>query len=576
MLNEKKKKFLKIRFHELSGKFVFISLLLLIFCLSMVPVLYVFIGSIRESLFEGSGRFSNRALLEVYTTGGYYSALWNSLVLGGAVTSFSVTIGGALAWFIGRTDIPMRNTFHFLSIMPLFLAPLSGAMAWVNLAAPRSGYINMLMNAIFSGSTHVAYLNIFSFSGIVWCMTLFLTPIAYLLMVSAFQRMDPALEEAAGSCGAGTFTTLRLITVPTLRPAVFAATLYVFVIAIEMFSIPGYLGNSIRFFTLPFVIYLTTTSYPVDHAVGAAASTMLLFVTLLGLYLYRRSTVASRRFVTVGARGYKPKIMKLGGLRKWATLFCFLYAFLSVILPIIALMIGSSLKFTSPVMEWSHFTTQNFMIVFNEAVVLRAIWNTIALATLVPLGAICLGMLVAYTTQRTHFFARGLIDYISSVPVAVPGIVFSMGLIWVYAGTPVYATLSILGIAYVTRQIPYAGRSLTSGLMQLDQDLENSARVCGANTFQILWLIMLPLLKSILISSWIFIFLAVIRELNSTILLYSPKSIVLSVVVWNYMYEGNYNQASVVALIQTAIICIVLLIARVILRIDVNKGGMSI
>ena len=564
------------RLRVVGSQFLVVALLHLIIGLSLVPVLYVFIGAVREGLFEGEAHFSLRALQEVYTTSGYLIALWNSLRLGGAVTLFSVVLGGLLAWIVGRTDVPMRNTFHLLSIMPLFVSPLIGAMAWVNLAAPRSGFLNMLLNWLLPGATHVAYLNIFSFSGIAWCMTLFLAPIAYLLMVSAFQRMDPALEEAAGSCGAGTFGTLRFVTVPVLRPAVLAAGLYVFVIAIEMFSIPGYLGSTIRFFTLPFIIFLTTTTYPVDHAVGAAVSTMLLIVTLFGLFLYRRATAASRRFVTVGARGYKPRITQLGRLRYVAFGFCFLYGLLGVLLPVVALLISASLRFTAPVIEWNHFTTQNFVTVLTEPVVLRAIWNTLVLAALVPLGAISLGMAVAYVNQRTRLFGRGLLDYIASVPVAVPGIVFATGLLWAYAGTPVYATLAILGIAYVTRQTPYADRSLTSGLMQVDRDLEDTARVCGATTFKTLWMITLPLLRPVLVATWVFIFLAVVRELNSSILLYSPKSIVLSVVIWNYMFEGNYNQGSVVALIQTALILVVLLTSRVILRVDVDKGGLSI
>jgi iron(III) transport system permease protein len=543
--------------------------------LALVPVIYVFIGSVREGIFDEKAHYSLRALKAVYTTSDYLIPLLNSLRLGAAVTLFSVLLGGLLAWIVGRTDVPKRGALHLMSIMPLFVSSLMGAMAWVNLAAPRSGYLNILLNWLLGGPTHVAYLNIFSFWGIVWCMTFFLTPIAYLLMVSAFQRMDPTLEEAAGACGAGTYYTLRHITVPVLRPAVLAASLYVFVLTVEMFSIPAYLGSSIHFFTLPLVIFTNTTVYPADYSAAAATATMLLIVTLLGLYFYRRATGASRRFVTVGARGYTPRITKLGRWKNVAFGACLLYCFLGVLLPVAALVMSAFLSFNAPTLAWSQFTTDNFVTVLSSPMVLRAIVNTLVLAFLTALGAIALAMAVVYVNQRTRLIGRGLIDYISSVPIAVPGIVYATGLLWVYVGTPVYATIAILLIAYVTRQIPYANRSIGSGLMQVDADLEDSARVCGANTFQALRLITLPLLRPVLVATAIYIFLAAVRELNASILLYSSKSVVLSVVTWNYMYEGDFNQGSVVALLQTGVVLVALLAFRPFLRIDLAKSGPS-
>lgn len=555
---------------------LFLPLMVVTVGLALVPVLYVFAGSVREGLFEDSAHFSLRALKAVYLTSDYLIPLWNSLRLGAAVTVFAVLLGGILAWIIGRTDVPYRRSLHIMSVIPLFVSPLMGAMAWVNLAAPRSGYLNALLNLVIGGDKHVPYLNIFSFWGIVWCMTFFLTPIAYLLMISAFQRMDPTLEEAAGACGAGSGQTLRYITVPILRPAVLAASLYVFVLSIEMFAIPGYLGSSINFFTLPLVIFVKTTVYPADHSAAAATASMLLIVTLLGLYLYRRATGASKRFVTVGARGFSPRITKLGRWRPAALGFCLTYCFMAVVLPIVALLMSSSLSFNAPTIQWSHFTLDNYKAVLSSSMVLRAIFNTLVLAVMTAIGAIALAMAVAYMHQRTRIVGRGLIDYVSSIPIAVPGIVFATGLLWVYVGTPVYATLAILLIAYVTRQIPYANRSIGSGLMQIDTDLEDSARVCGANTFQAVWLITLPLLRPVLVATALYIFLAAIRELNSSILLYSPKSIVLSVVTWNYMYEGDFNQGSVVALLQTVVVFVALLAFRPLLRIDLGKSGPSV
>jgi iron(III) transport system permease protein len=383
--------------------------------------------------------------------------------------------------------------------------------------------------------------------------------------------MDPSLEEAAGACGASSPSTLRHVTIPVLRPAVLAAGLYVLVLATEMFAIPGYLGSSIKFFTLPYNIYLTAARFPIDHAFAAASSTIILILALVGLYLYRRSTAASRRFVTVTARGYRPRRTSLGRFRYAAAAVCWVYVVLAVVLPLVALVISGLLRFTSPSIRWDLMTIQNVTTVLAAPLVQRSIVNTLLLAAVVaPLGAILLGVAVAYVNHRTTLPGRAIVDYIGSLPMAVPGIVFATGLIWAYVGTPLYATLAILAIAYVSHYIPYANRSIGSALLQVDRDLEEAARVCGASTAHVIWMITAPLIRPALVATWIFLFLAVVRESSASILLYSPSSIVLSVVSWNYMFDGQFNQASVVALLQTAIILFVLLVARL---LRVNPSG---
>lgn len=537
--------------------------------LTLVPVVYVFIGATNGRALGEGYEFSLRALERAYTMADSLRPLWNSLWVGAVVMVCSVALGTLLAWIIGRTDVPWRRFFELLIIMPNFLSPFAMAIAWVNLAAPRPGYLNLFFNWLLPTDTRIVYFDVFSVAGIVWCMVLFFTPVAFLLMVAPFQAMDPALEEAAGSCGASTLATLRHVTIPVLRPAVLAAGLYVLILATEMFSIPGYLGSTIRFFTLPYNIYLTTSRYPIDHAFAAASSTLILLLALAGLYLYRRSIAASRRFVTVTARGYRPQRISLGWFRYAAAAICAVYGLLAVALPLVALVISGSLRFTSPTIRWDQMTAQNLFAVLAAPLVQRSIWNTLLLAGIVaPLGAIALGLAVAYVNHRTHFPGRAAVDYVASLPMAVPGIVFATGLLWAYVGTPVYASLAILAIAYVAHYIPYANRSIGSTLLQVDRDLEDCARVCGASTVRVLWAITVPLIRPTVVATWIFLFLAVVRESSASILLYSPNSVVLSVVSWNYMFDGQFNQASVVALLQTVIILVVLLVSRLVLRID--------
>jgi iron(III) transport system permease protein len=537
--------------------------------LTLVPVIYVLIGATNGRALGEGYEFSLRALERAYTSADSLRPLWNSIAVGAAVTICSVSLGTLFAWIIGRTDVPGRSFFEFVIVMPNFLSPFAMAIAWVNLAAPRAGYLNLLVNSLVPADTRVVLFDVFSVAGIIWCMVLFFTPVAFLLMLAPFRSMDPALEEAAGACGASTSDTIRHVTIPVLRPAVLAAGLYVLILATEMFSIPGYLGSGIKFFTLPYNIYLTTSRYPIDHALAAASATLIMLLAFVGLYLYRRSTAASRRFVTVTGRGYRPTRMSLGRLRYAAAALCAAYGIVAVVLPLVALAISGLLRFTSPTIRWDLMSFQNVAAVLAAPLVQRSIGNTLLLAGVVaPLGAIILGVAVAYVIHRTNIPARGVVDYIASLPMAVPGIVFATGLLWAYVGTPIYASLAILAIAYISHYIPYANRSIGSTLMQVDRDLEEAARVCGASTLRSLWWITVPLIRPTVMATWVFLFLAVVRESSASILLASPNSIVLSVVSWNYMFDGQFNQASVVALLQTAIILAVLLFTRLVLRVQ--------
>lgn len=553
---------------RLGDSVFLLPLILLVALLTSVPVLFVVVGA-TNALPMGQGyAFSTRALAQAYGSLEAMRPVWNSLWVGAVVMGLSVSLAAFFAWLVVRTDVPGRRLFEVLIVMPSFLSPFAMAIAWVNLAQPRSGYLNLLGNWL-TGSNLGNYFNIFSVPGIIWCMVLVFTPIAFLLLVGPFRSMDTTLEEAAGSCGASGWDTMRYITIPVLRPAVLAAGLYVLILATEMFSVPGYLGSSIRFFTISWSIYQTLARYPQDHALAAASATIVLVLALIGLYLYRRSTAASRRFVTVTARGSRPRRTSLGRWRYPAAAACWLYGLCSVILPLAALVISGAQPFTSPAVRWDLMSFDNVFKVAAAPLVQRSITNTLLLAAIIaPIGAIALGVVVAYVVHRTTFRARGLVDYIASLPMAVPGVVFATGLLWAYVGTPVYASLAILAIAYTTIYLPFSNRNIASTLIQIDRDLDEAGRVCGASTPRVLWSITVPLIRPTVVATWIFVFLAVVRESSASLLLYAPSSIVMSVVSWNYMFDGQFNQASVVALLQTVIILIVLLAARVIFRLD--------
>jgi iron(III) transport system permease protein len=493
-----------------------------------------------------------------------------------AVTVLSISYGLLLSWIVARTDTPCRGALNVMFTMPLFMSPFIGTIAWVNLAGPDAGLINRFLNWLIPATDYVSYFNIFSFGGIVWCMVLYFVPFAYNFNVSVLNNLDSDLEDAARSTGASEAVTLLRITFPLILPSIVSAAIYIFVLSAEMFSIPGLLGPTVRYFTLSYVIFLKANHWPMNIPEAAAIGILLVLITLLGIYYYRKITAISNKFVTISAKGQSNPTLKKLGKWKWLTLAIGLvYFFAAVVLPLFALVIGSLLPFTSAPITWQNLTIAHYKELLLDLTVAEALRNTILLAPLSATIVFILGIVISYINLRTHAMGRRFLDYLASIPIAIPGIVFALGIRIFYINTPLYATIWILLIAFVTRQISYATRISNNSMFQIHSDLENSAEVCGAGTMERIRKIFVPIMREPIFFGWIFVFLAVVREINAAVMLYSTRSNVLSIVSWNYMYDGRYDYASVVGVIQTVLMLGVLLVGLKILKINFSTGTLG-
>ena len=540
----------------------------------VVPLLALAYGALQDvSPTQGDTNWSLRSLSTVYATATFLPLILNTFEIAVWVTVLSVCIGTVMAWTVARTDTPLRGFLEIMSLAPLLLSPFVGATAWIALAAPQSGILNAVLWPLTDGPVF----NIFSKTGVIFVMTLYFTPYAYLFSIGSFRGMDPSLEEAARMSGASNLQTMRRITFPLVMPSIAASAMLIFVLASEMFSIPGLIGRPADFTNLPYAIYVQIRSSPPDWPMAAALGTVLIWIALVGMYLYRRLTRASQRFVTISGKGYRPAIIKIGKL-KWATLALgLLYAFLANVLPYGALVMGSFLRFIpGRALSLDDFTTANYAGL-GGSLFATAAKNTLALSLVTPTLIVVLAVVLSFIVLRTRLPGRGLIDTVGTFPIAVPGIVFGIGVLWAYFlnPLPIYGTILMLAFAYVGRYLPQGLRIAGSSLLQVHKDLEESARVHGANNIQTVTRITLPLLKGPMLYAWILVFMLVVREVSAAIVLYGPESLILSVLIWDLMAAGRVTTAYAVGVIMTALVLVVVLAARYFFGIDMARRGGS-
>lgn len=537
-----------------------------------VPVLAMFYGAVQDGKVgspQGTS-FSWRALAEVYLSWTYISTMLGTVGLAIAVAVLSTVIGSAFAWILSRTDVRLRRFFEISVIAPLFLSPFIGAIAWMTLGAPRSGMINVNLRHIFGPD--FTLVDIMNVPGMIFVMTMYYIPYGYLLVGATLRNMDPSLEDASYINGHGHLRTAFRVTLPLVRPSMAAAFFFITVLSTGVFSVPGVLGGRDGFVPLAVRIYRATEVFPSDYAVAASIGTMLFFVTVIGVYFYRKSVANAARFVTVSGRGFRPRVIKLGRWRWVVTTILFVNFLVAIVLPYFALIIVSLTPFAQTDFTKIDLSLDNFTSVLTAPKVVEASWNTLVLGVASPTVCVVLGVLIAFITVRSTSRIRGLIDYLATIPLAIPGMVLATGMIWLYIRTPIYGTLWILLIAHVAAYITHASRLTSNGLLQIDKSLEEASIVNGASIGRTLWRITTPLVRPSMLSAWILIFIFSVREINEAIMLYSARSNVLAVVTWDYMQNGQIRQAAVVGILQTLGLIAGVVVARFVFRVKLTNA----
>jgi iron(III) transport system permease protein len=486
-----------------------------------------------------------------YTNPETVHTFWNSVkfAIGGSLLAF--VIGTALAWMNERTNTPMRRLFYALSIVPLIIPSILFTISWIMLASPKIGLINMVFQSWFG--LEKPPFNIYSLWGMIWVDGLHYSPMAFLLMSSAFRAMDPSLEESAVMSGSSVLSTLRRVTLPLVFPAILATILTLFVRAIESFEVPALLGLPAGIQVFTSAIYQAIHQFPSQIGLAAAYSVFLLLLTSGGIYMQARISSSSGKYATVTGKGFRPRTIDLGKWRYLTTGIFIVYFLLIVILPFLVLLWSSLQKFYAPpsMEALQRVTLDGYRYILGSETVRKAVvnslWMSMTCATIVML----LAAVVSWMVVKTKIPGRWLLDNMASLPMVFPGLVLGVSIMIFYLtfDIGIYGTFWIILLAYVTRFLPYGLRYASTSMIQIKNDLEESAAMSGASWFTVFRRVVLPLLKPGLVAGWIYVMIVSIRELSSSILLYSPGNEVISIVIWELWENGQYVELSALSVL---------------------------
>ncbi len=484
--------------------------------------------------------------IDAYTASDIGTLFWNSMVFATGTSCLALTIGTLFAWLNERTNTPFKMLFYAASIVPLVIPSILFTVSWIMLASPQIGIFNLVLKNLFGLSGPV--FDIYSMGGMIWVEGLHYSPIAFLLMSAAFRSMDPSLEESAMMSGASVPQIVFRITLRLAWPAVVASFLILFIRSIESFEVPALLGMPVGIQVFTSSIYEAIREYPSNVGLASAYAITLLAIASLGIYFQSRLSSQGSKFSTVTGKGFRPRAMDLGKWRIPAALVIGLYMVLVIVLPFLVLLWSSLNKYYSvPSLEaLSRLSFDAYETVINYPTVGRAVWNSALLSVGAATTIMLLTAVICWIVIRTKLPGRWLLDNLASLPMVFPGLVLGLSVMicYLYFDIGIYGTTWIIFVAYVTRFLPYGMRYNTTSMLQIHKDLEESAAMSGASWFQTFRRIILPLLKPGLVAGWIYIVVVSIRELSSSVLLYSPGSEVVSVVIWELWQNGQYVELS--------------------------------
>jgi iron(III) transport system permease protein len=501
---------------------------------------------------------------EAYGSAETWVLFWNSVKFASGTALLAFFLGTTLAWMNERTNTPCKTLFFALSLIPLVIPGILFTVSWILLGSPKIGLINLALQKVLG--TDAVFINVYSLWGMIWVDALHYSPMAFLLMTAAFRAMDPALEESAVMSGASVWQVVRKVTLPLVWPAIFATLLILFVRAIESFEVPALLGLPVGIHVFTSAIYQAVHRYPSQIGLASSYAVTLLLITTVGVYFQSVLSSQGSKYATMTGKGFRPRQIDLGPWRYLAVAAFLAYFLLIVVLPFAVLLWSSFQKFYSvPSMEAvQRMTLEPYRTILEHPSLWRSVWNSLLLAV----GSATLIMLVTsvicWIVVKTRLPGRWLLDNIASLPMVFPGIVLGLSLMILYLYLPVgvYGTIWILLIAYVTRFLPYGLRYNTTSMLQIHRELEESAAMSGASWTTTFRRIILPLLKPGLVAGWIYIMIVSIRELSSSILLYSPGSEVLSILIWELWENGQYVELSALGVMFIIALFVLVMLAQ--------------
>jgi len=529
------------------------TFVLIVGCLTVGPVLMLILGSFSRGI-GAFGVFTVEKYIRVYTDPSLPKILLNTAAFTVGSSLFATALALILAYLNVRTDIPLKGLFHLISITPMMIPHIVFATSWVLLLNPSNGILNLLLREVLGLKS--SPFDIYSLGGMILVEGLLDLPIAYLIIAPAMASFDAALEEAAWVSGGSKFRALRRVTFPILRPAILASLALVIVRSLAAFAVPSVIGMPGRVYVLTTYIYrLISLGFMPDYGRAAAVGVSVLVTSTVLVYVYRRLTARSERYVTISARGYKPAIIGLGRWRYPLSFLTSLLFLVLIVIPVLVLLYVSLIPYVMPpsAKAFSMMTLKHWNYVLHDPLSLRALRNSVFLALVGATLGILLSTFVSYIIVRVKSAGSALLESLAFFSFSFPGLVIGIGFMWFFVRTPLYATIWALLIGYIATYLPYGIRPLTSTFIQISEDLEEASKVAGGGFLYTFRRIVVPLAIPGIVSGWILMASMFLRELSLSAVLSRPGTEVLAVQILRFADDSLWGQVSALGIVMIAL-----------------------
>ena len=551
-----------------GGGIVLVGLSVILLYQVLVPLVLIVWTSLKTirpgepGFLELSFTFSN--YVKAYGIREFWESSLNTLYFAFSSTLCAFLAGTFLAWTVERTNTPLARLIGMITLGRIIIPGVIITISWILTASPSIGVLNHII-ASLTGVPR--FFNIYSFGGMVWVQSLEMTPLAYLLMSAAMKSIDPRLEEASSIAGAGTWPTFRRVTLPLILPATAAAALLLFIQTVESFEVPLLLGGRARVAVYTTQVYFNTSRMPTDWGLSSTYSMVLLLLAMALLCVYFRLVRHGERYQTITGKDYRPRRIDLG---RWKYLTCalsLLLVFLITGLPFLTMLYASLLRrFQPPTAEaLQAMTFSNYAnLLADDGYALKPLWNS----TLLGVGSASVVMLlvagISYFVHKTRLSGRKCLDFLGFAPIALPSVVLGSAFMWLYLliPLPVIGTLSIIGLAYLTRYLPFALRFVSTSMVQIHSELEEAAAVAGGGWWRNFYHIYLPLLRPGLMAGWFWVMVHAYRELTISLMLARSSNRTASVIIFDLWSNGSFQQLSAFGVVMFTILIALVSIAQ--------------
>src|SRR6185437_3041537 len=333
--------------------------------------------------------------------------------------------------------------------------------------------------------------------------------------------------------------TLFSVTFPLIMPAIVSGMLLSFVVMLGIYGIPAVLGAPTNINVLTTYIFKLTNWSPPLYNTAAAVAIILMAVTAALVFL--QQAVLSGRSYTFG--------------------ISVVYLIVVVLLPLLALIVAAFRKYmfirdAASLFDMRQYSLYHFDSIFDNPLTLNSIYNAMEVGVVTALVGGILAFAIGYTIHRTQMVGRRSIDILSTLPVAIPGLVIGVAYLWAWIGIPggLYGTIWILGLAFIARFMPDTVKSLSTSFLQIHHELEEAAWICGRGTLATIRTVVLPLASPGVIAAMTLLFVLAVRELGSSLFLYTSNTMVMSVLLLDYYEGGNLGKTAAFSLVQMVLL----------------------